>query len=158
MPRFSLAAARRLGPTLAVGLELAGLDERVFKRQSSATLSGQEERFHWATYALGAYAQAEYPLWRDRLLPYARAGAGVTFGRTSYQEIDSVTNTVRSDDTSSNIGYALRAAAGLGLMPWRHVGFFGELNATYAPTVTNLLGDVHDSGGLGVLLGLRGEL
>ncbi len=158
MPRFSLEAARRISPTLAVGLELASLDERVFKRESSTTLSGQNERFHWATYTLGVSARVERPLWRDHLLPYARAGAGVTFARTSYQEIDALTSVVRSDDTRWDIGYALRAAAGLGLMPWRHFGFFGELNATYAPTVTNLVGDVHDSGGLGGLLGLRGEL
>ena len=58
-------------PTLAVGLELASLDERVFKRESSTTLSGQNERFHWATYALGVTVRAERPLWRDRLVPYA---------------------------------------------------------------------------------------
>jgi Caspase domain len=158
VPRFSLQGSRALTRYFAVGLELAGLDERVFKRQSTTTLSGQDERFKWATYALGAFALGEYPLWRDHLMPYARAGVAVTYGRTSYQEVDPASNAVKSDDVGSKVGYALRAAAGLALMPWRHLGFFGELNATRAPTVTNLLGDVHDSGGLGVLLGVRGEL
>ncbi len=158
VPRFSVQAARPLTRHFAVGLELASLDERVFRRDSTTTLSGQNERFWWASYALGADARAEYPLWRDRLLPYARAGIALTFARTSYQEIDAATGAVKSDDGGSSFGYALRAAAGLALMPWRHVGFFGELNGTRAPTVGNLIGDVHDSGGLGVLLGLRGEL
>jgi hypothetical protein len=158
LPRFSIQVVHPFTRRLAIGLELASLDERVFHRQSSTTLSGQDERFHWATYAFGAYALAEYPLWRDRLLPYLRGGAALTYGRTSFQELDPATSAVRSDDVGSNLGYALRAAAGVGWMPWRHVGFFGELNATYAPTVSNLLGDVHDSGGLGVLLGVRGEL
>jgi opacity protein-like surface antigen len=92
------------------------------------------------------------------LIPYARAGIALTYGRTSYQEVDAATSVVKSDDGTSNFGYALRAAAGLAWMPWRHLGISGELNATYAPTVSNLIGDVHDSGGLGVLLGLRGEL
>jgi Caspase domain len=158
MPRFSVQAARALTRHLAVGLEIASLDERVFRRHSSATLSGQDERFWWATYALGAFVLSEHPLWRDHLIPYVRAGAALTYGRTSYQEIDSTTGAVNSDSATSDVGYALRAAAGLAMMPWRHVGFFGELNATYAPTVKDLLRDVHDSGGFGVLLGLRGEL
>jgi hypothetical protein len=158
IPRFSVQVARPLTRHFALGLELASLDERVFRRDSTTTLTGQNQRFWWAAYQLEADARAEYPLWRDRLIPYARAGIALTYGRTSYQEIDAATSTVESDDRASSFGYALRAAAGLALMPWRHVGFVGELNATYAPTVSNLTGDVHDSGGLGVLLGMRGEL
>jgi opacity protein-like surface antigen len=142
----------------ALGLELASLDERVFRRDSTTTLSGQNERFWWAAYELGADARAEFPIWRDHLIPYVRGGVALTFARTSYQEIDAATNVVKSDDRGSNFGFALRAGAGLAWMPWRHFGFSGEINATYAPTVSNLIGDVHDSGGLGVLLGLRGEL
>jgi hypothetical protein len=121
-------------------------------------LSGQDTRFWWATYSLGADARAEYPIWRDRLIPYLRGGIALTFARTSYRDNDATTNALKSDDGESSFGYALRAAAGLAWMPWRHFGFSGELNATFAPTVSNLIGDVHDSGGLGVLLGLRGEL
>jgi len=65
---------------------------------------------------------------------------------------------VSSDDATSDLGYALRAAAGVGIMPWRHFGFYVEATATFAPTINNLVGDVHDSGGLGALLGLRGGL
>jgi hypothetical protein len=158
VPRFSLDAMRVVGRHLALGIELASLDERVFRRQSSTTLSGQDERYWWATYELGAFLLVDYSLWRDRLVPYARAGVGLTLARTSYQEIDDNTHVVKSDDGTTDFGYALRAGAGLGVMPWRHVGFFVEANATYAPTVDNLLGDVHDSGGLGLLLGLRGAL
>jgi hypothetical protein len=159
LPRFSVQAARPLTRHFALGLELAGLDERVFRRDSTATtLSGQDERFWWAAYSLGIDARAELPLWRDHLIPYARGGVALTYARTSYQEIDATTKAVISDYGASDFGYALRAAAGLAVMPWRHFGFFGELNATYAPTVSNLVNDVHDSGGLGVLLGLRGEL
>jgi hypothetical protein len=158
LPRLSLSLSRALTRHLAVGVEVASLDERVFKRESSSTtLSGQDERFWWATYAAGAFALANYPFWRDHLIPYARAGVALTFARTSYQEIDAASGAVLSDDTGSNFGYALRAAAGIGVMPWRRFGFFSELNATYAPTVSNLIGDTHDSGGLGLLLGLRGE-
>jgi len=158
VPRFSVQAARPLTRHLAVGLELASLDERVFRRDSTTTLSGQDTRFWWATYSLGADARAEYPIWRDRLIPYLRGGIALTFARTSYRDTDATTNALKSDDGESSFGYALRAAAGLAWMPWRHFGFSGELNATFAPTVSNLIGDVHDSGGLGVLLGLRGEL
>ena len=158
VPRFSLEAMRILGHHLFVGIELASLDERVFRRHSSTTLSGQDERYAWATYELGVFVLVDHPLWRERLIPYARGGVGVTLARTSYQESDPDTHVVSSDDRSTNFGYALRLGAGLGVMPWRHFGFFGEVNATYAPTVDNLLGDVHDSGGFGILLGLRGAL
>ena len=158
LPRFSLDAMRAVGRHLSVGVELASLDERVFRRQSSTTLSGQDERYWWATYALGAFVLVDTLLWRERLNPYVRGGVGLTIARTSYQEIDSTSHAVQSDATSTDFGYALRAGAGLGVMPWRHFGFFGEVNATFAPTVNNLVGDVHDSGGLGLLLGLRGAL
>ena len=52
----------------------------------------------------------------------------------------------------------MRGAAGVALLPWRHFGFYLEGNVTYAPTVDDLIGDTHDSGGLGLLLGLRGGL
>lgn len=158
LPRFSIAAARTVRRHLAFGVELASLDERVFRRHSSMTLSGEDERFWWATYALGAFVAADYPLWRERLIPYVRGGVSLTFARTSYQEIDATTHAVTSDDAASDFGYALRAAAGIGIMPWRHFGFYCEGTATYAPTIDNLVGDVHDSGGVGVLLGLRGAL
>jgi hypothetical protein len=158
LPRVSLDAMRAVGRHLALGVELASLDERVFRRQSSTTLSGQDERYWWATYELGAFVLVDTSLWRDRLVPYARGGIGLTLARTSYQESDASTQVVKSDDRTTDFGYALRVGAGLGVMPWRHFGFFVEANATYAPTVDNLLGDVHDSGGLGILLGLRGAL
>ena len=158
LPRLSLAVARGLRRHLAAGLEAATLDERVFRRQSALTLSGQDERYWWATYLLSAFVEADYPLWRERLIPYLRGGAGVTFARTSYQEQDAVTHAVLSDETSSDFGFALRGAAGAALLPWRHLGFYVEGNVTYAPTVDNLIGDTHDSGGLGVLVGLRGGL
>ncbi|HEY4186026.1 MAG TPA: caspase family protein [Polyangia bacterium] len=158
LPRFSLAVAHAVRRHLAFGVELGSLDERVFRRQSSTTLSGQDERFWWSTYALGLFVESDYPLWRDHLIPYLRGGLGVTFARTSYQESDADTHAVVSDATTSDFGYVLRAAAGVAVMPWRHFGFYGEGTATFAPTVDNLLGDTHDSGGFGVLLGLRGAL
>ena len=158
LPRLSLAAARGMRRHLAAGLEAATLDERVFRRQSSQTVSGQDERYWWAIYMLVAFVEGDYPLWRDRLMPYLRGGVGVTYARTSYREQDAVTHAVRSDDASSDLGFALRGAGGLALMPWRHIGFYVEGNVTYAPTVDNLLGDTHDSGGVGLLAGLRGGL
>jgi len=158
IPRFSVQVERPRTRYLVIGLELASLDERVFRRDSTTTLSAQNERFWWAVYSLGTDTRLEYPIWRDRLLPYARAAFALTYGRTSYQEIDAATGAVKSDDASSHFGFAIRGGAGLAWMPWRHLGVFGELNATYAPTVTNLTRDVHDSGGPGALLGMRGEL
>ena len=128
-----------------------------FRRDSTTALTGQNERFWWAAYSLGTESHFEYPVWRDRLIPYARISFALTYGRTSYQEIDAMTKVVKSDDVESRLGFAVRVGAGLAWMPWRHFGFAGELNDTYAPTVLNLAHDVHDSGGLGVLLGLRGE-
>ena len=159
VPRLSISVARGVRRSFAIGLEATSLDERTFRRHSAgSTLSGQDERFWWATYGLGAFAEISYPLWRDHLIPYARVGAGLTFARTSYQEIDPAIHAVKGDDSGSDLGYLVRAAAGLGVMPWRHLGFFIELNATRAPTVDNLVGDVHDSGGPGALLGVRGAL
>ena len=51
----------------------------------------------------------------------------------------------------------LGASAGLRLQPWDRVGGFGRIGWTYAPVIDNLIGDTHDSGGLSVLLGVRGS-
>ena len=158
LPRLSVGVTRSLRRHLAVGVELATLDERVFKRHSSTTLSGQDERFWWSTGALAAVAVVDWPLWRDHLIPYVRAGAGLTYARTSYEESEATTQALLHETHESNFGWVLRGAAGLGVMPWKHVGFYAEATFAYAPTVSNRLGDVHDSGGPGGLLGLRGAL
>jgi opacity protein-like surface antigen len=136
VPRFSLDAMRVVGRHLAIGFELASLDERVFRRQSTTTFSGQDERYWWATYELGAFVLVDDLLWRGRLVPYARGGIGLTLARTSYQESDANTHVVTIDDRGTDFGYALRMGAGLGVMPWRRFGCFVEANATYAPTIT----------------------
>ena len=48
------------------------------------------------------------------------------------------------------------SALGVSLMPWQHGGFFAQVHRSFAPTVKNRIGDVHDDGGLFLLVGMRG--
>jgi hypothetical protein len=63
---------------------------------------------------------------------------------------------VLSTTHDTYLGYWLKGGGGVSLMPWRHLGFFLQLHQVYAPTVKNLVGDRHDSGGLNLLVGMRG--
>ena len=88
------------------------------------------------------------PEWCDFYARGARGGAGLIICGATYSEM-----TGKQDE--HQLGVHGSAAAGLQLMPWRYVGFFTEASYTYAPVISNLLGDTHDSGGFTALLGTR---
>jgi hypothetical protein len=61
-------------------------------------------------------------------------------------------------DDETHFGYHLSAAAGLQIMIWDFLGLYGQASYTTAPAIENRQGDVHDSGGPGIVLGVRGAL
>jgi hypothetical protein len=109
--------------------------------------------FDWECHTLGVYVRGQLPLLNGWLVPYLQVGGGLSLGFTRYQDDSQEIN-----DRESFAGWTLGAAAGLQLMPWKHFGFFGQIDYATAPAVKNLLGDRHDGGGLSVSLGLRGAL
>jgi hypothetical protein len=154
VPRLSLALVRSLRH-IQLGAELVTLDTREYRRPGAENGVNQDEHFKWSTFGLGAFARAGYPL-LSWLTPYAQLGFGLSLARSSYQEVDSTSHAVTADDGDTFLGYWVKGAVGLSLMPWRHVGFFVQSHLTFAPTVKNRIGDVHDDGGFFVMVGMRG--
>jgi hypothetical protein len=143
----SLAGTLRLTRHLSVLLRFDTLEQRRYRRDIT-DLPGQT--FTWSSYGLGVLLRAGLPLVRGKLTPYAQAGVGLTLGATKYRD-DSGT----PDKRETFVGYELAVAGGLEWMPWKHLGPFLQLGYTLAPTVKNLVGDWHDSGGPWIALGLR---
>ncbi|MBI5479753.1 MAG: hypothetical protein HY906_12895, partial [Deltaproteobacteria bacterium] len=141
------AGTFRLTRHLSVLMRFDTLEQRRYRRDVT-DLPGQT--FTWSSYGLGVFLRAGLPLVRGKLTPYAQAGVGLTLGFTKYRD-DSGTPSTRE----TYVGYELAVAGGLECMPWKHLGAFFQLGYTMAPTVKNLLGDWHDSGGPWIAIGVR---
>jgi hypothetical protein len=155
-PALSVALGWVLNDYLTVGARFTMFDRGRYTRDLY-DLDGErrEQAFSWETYGVGIYARGSLPLFRGVLLPYAQVGAGLGFGSSTL--VDPLQASTIEDD-ELHWGYYLSAGLGLAIMPWRHIGFFGQLDIDYAPVVENLVGDTHDSGGARFVIGLRGAL
>jgi hypothetical protein len=145
IPVYSLAVVRRLRDDVQLVGELARLDAGDYLRANDTT----EQEFAWDVHGLGAALRGALPLRRGGLVLFAEAGGGVARAATTFRDSTGAT------DEEAHWGLHLGAAAGLNLMPWRHLGFTWRLGYRYAPVIENLIGDTHDSGGLSASLGLR---
>jgi hypothetical protein len=141
---WEAAAAYPLYRRLSVVASLGDLEERVFFRSSLAEVGPAKAAYHWASARLTASLRGSVPLGRGRFALYAQAGLGPTV----------VTDTLGSVRQWA-VGYHLASSAGLqaGLLPW--LGAFGQASATYAPSLRNELGVVHDLGGVSATIGMR---
>ncbi len=146
VPVYELAVVRRLRDDVQLVGELAELDAGHYHRDNDTT----DQDFRWRTLGLGAYLRGARPLAGGSVVLWAQAGAGVARAGTTLND------STEADDDQSFWGYQLGAAAGINLMPWRHLGFSLRMTYRYAPVIENLIGDVHDSGGLYSSVGLRG--
>jgi hypothetical protein len=111
-------------------------------------------RFKWGTTTLLAIAQGELAAGDDgflkRVALYARAGAGLAMGRTTFDD---------QDNTSTRetfFGPALSGAVGVRLenLFVTGLGIAAGYELQYHPTIENLTGDTHAGGGHRVSLGL----
>jgi hypothetical protein len=149
-----VAGVHALGRHTQIGAELSLLDDRLYQREGKSELIDQDQRFRWTTGGLGGFGRLGVPLWR--FFFYGQIGAGLSLGVTKYQEVRAGSGEVLSTTHDSFVGLWLKAGGGISLMPWRHFGFYLQMHQVFAPTVKNLVGDRHDSGGLNLLVGLRG--
>ncbi len=152
-PVFSGAAAWSFLPRLSLVLTVSDLEtsayQRAVKGLDGATVT---QDFSWTTWRTALSARGSLPLLDGWLVPYGQVGGGPALGITHYVDHD-------TDQPERHLGLHLAAAGGLQLMPnikgWRHLGGFIQIETTSARVVENLVGDVHDSGGAALTLGLR---
>ncbi len=151
-PQALVSVFYHLDTRFALGITYSTLDNGNFERDAfSSDEEARMTHFDWTAHRLGLTLRAGLPLFDGILTPYGQAGVGLTMART---ELDGE----QEDLDETQWGYHLAVGGGLQYMPWRHVGVFGQAEYVYAPTLENLLGDQHDSGGAAIQLGLRGAL
>jgi hypothetical protein len=162
--RYTFAATRRLLPHLGVGITFFNLDAGDYKRDNQ----GIDQSFTWNSHALGAFVQGDLAGGHHRALTlFARAGGGLAYGSTTFDEIvvdpafadtdpsfeDVSARTRKTHDSFT--GYYLAAGGGLQIMPWDNGGFQIEGRYVYAPALDDRSGETHDVGGASLLFGVR---
>jgi hypothetical protein len=146
--RWQVVVARQLAPHLSVLADVRNLDAAHYERD---LLSSKEtrriENFDWSGYALGLQLRAHSDMFRDTLRFYAQFGGGL-----------GLVHSKLGSDAQNYLGPLLSAGAGLFYMPFHVFGFTLQASYSYAPVLSNELGEHHDSGGLTISIGLRGRL
>ncbi len=85
---------------------------------------------------------------------YGQLGGGLTFA-TSTLVTGSTKGAAREETNETHYGYVLSGAIGLAVQGRSPGVFFAQLGYDYAPTITNDLGETHDTGGVSGQLGVR---
>lgn len=155
-PSISVSVAYSLNRYFSVGANWAMLDRAETSRTAfDLDNNSSDQNFSWESHGIGAFARGTLPFARDILRPYLQAGIGLAWASTTYT--DGVQASPQLDD-ELHFGYYLQIAAGLSVMPWRHLGLYAQGEYLYAPIIKNLIGDTHDSGGPRLFVGIRGAL
>ena len=152
--RFSLGVSKGFLPHLTVRLQVATLSGDRYYR----TLGSYDDAFRYHSYGGNVFLRVSTELAgradarrRPYLDLYGQVGGGMTLGYSTLS-----TGSRNGTDTSreSHVGYVVNGAAGLAVtrLP---ATLFLQAGWDYAPTIKNLVGDVHDVGGPSGQLGLR---
>lgn len=141
-------------PNLGLVLSAGNMDADSWSRdmtREDAPMDFQES-YRWTTWRGGVYARASVPMVQGWLTPYLQAGGGPALALATYSDPD-------VDDRRAQLGWHATAAAGLQMMlaipGHRHFGVYGQVQTSYAPVLENLTGEVHDSGGVSLMSGIR---
>lgn len=136
--QLSFTLERVIGEHARVIGELAYLDGNRYVRDRDGA---SRFVYKWQTY--GAMVGSRFAIdSRSWLEEFVELKAGATVGRSALTQDDVMTT------RNTDLGFVLSAAIGSHMMPWRRFGFSWRFGYQVAPTLTNELGDTHDSGGL----------
>jgi hypothetical protein len=118
------------------------------QRTASRTLGSHEDQFAWNSHRLDLAVRGQLPLLHGHLSPYAQVGGGLAWSASHF----------RADGDSErelHAGPELALAVGLQEAIGHHFGLLQQLGWATAPALPDLIGDVHDNGGISAILGLR---
>ena len=155
-PAISAALSYSFNPNLSLVLGWHSLEFTDYSRDVwDLQDKGRDQKFSWWGHAIGVYARGTLPLFEGILNPYAQAGVGLAWATTKYTDHLQASTEI---ETETQVGFHLGLAAGVNVMPWKHLGFYTQANYNVAPAMENLLGESHDVGGPSFMLGVRGAL
>lgn len=118
------------------------------------------DSFSWDAYGISGFVRATTsPIGQSRaggsyLDVYGQLGGGLTLGVTKLTTASQRGGPIETT-TDTHFGWVLGGFAGLSFVTPSLFAFFLQGGYEYAPTIPNLVGDVHDAGGPSVQLGMR---
>jgi len=146
--RLTIGASRVLAPHVAGVVQFATLAGDTYTR----TIGNSNDQASFSAYSAGLYVRASADLLGRWLGVYAQVGGGVSLGVLDYQTQQT---DVPASSTTTYVGYVLGGAGGMTVRFRRFATLFAQAGYEHAPTISNLIGDTHDSGGPSAVLGLR---
>jgi hypothetical protein len=149
---FTLGVSRMLVPHIAGVLRLSTLSGDTYQR----SIGSQTDTVSFAAYGGALMIRASTDIAGRWLGVYGQAGGGMSLGTLNTQTQQTG---VPPSSTNTYASYLLTGAVGMTASLRRlPLTFFVQGGYDYAPAITNLIGDTHDSGGFSGSLGLRVRL
>jgi hypothetical protein len=156
--RASMGASHGIFPHVSLALDAHTLAGDSYYRN----VGTGDDRVSFDAYGLAGWIRAQSsPIGRESLhgshfLLYGQAGAGLSL---AFQHLTTgTTNGAHESSTDTYWGYQLGAMGGVAFQSPGWLGIFAQAGYEYAPTIHNLIGETHDSGGPSVGLGLRARI
>jgi Caspase domain len=155
--RFHAGASKGIVPHVSVGAYVHTLGGDRYERN----LSDSRDSFTWDTYGVSAFVRAStQPIGQMRprssfIELYAQGAIGLSLGITTLTTGSARPSTRKEETTDTHWGYVLGGHAGAAFATPGALIFFLQGGYEYAPTIANLVGDVHNSGGPSAQLGAR---
>jgi hypothetical protein len=154
--KATIGASHGIFPHLALGVAATTLSGAKYHRD----VADSDDTYRFSTYGAQVFGRGTLTIlgapesggWH--MDGYGQIGAGVTFA-TSTLVTGSTKGAAREETDETHFGYVLSGAIGLAVQGRSPGVFFAQLGYDYAPTITNDLGETHDSGGVSGQLGVR---
>lgn len=154
--RGHLGASHGLFPHVSIGGYVHTLTGDTYERDAGDS----NDSFSWDAYGISGFVRAATaPIGRSRpgasyFDVYGQIGGGLTLGVTKLTTASQRGGPIETT-TDTHFGWVLGGFAGLSFVTPTLFAFFLQGGYEYAPTIPNLVGDVHDAGGPSVQLGTR---
>lgn len=152
---WNAALSYRTLPWLEIVMRVEHIESRSFARTPDELGNSEAtQTFVWDVDGAALYGRL-LTVPSHTVAAYAQVGLGATLTRTSF------VNTLEASPTTDSESFtAWQVGGGIGVQvtPWRHMGWFVQLNYLHVPALKNLLDETHDAGGFVVATGLRGQL
>ena len=156
--RASVGASRGIFPYVSLVVDAHTLAGDSYYRN----VGNGDDKVAFDAYGMSGWVRAQTaPLGRDSLHSayfqiYGQAGAGLSL---AFQHLTTgVTNGPHERTTDNYWSYQLGAMGGVAFQSPGWFGAFFQAGYEYAPTIGNLIGETHDSGGPSIGLGLRAQI
>lgn len=154
--RAHLGVSHGLVPHVSLGGYVHTLTGDTYERDAGDS----NDSFTWDAYGVSGFVRASTsPMGQSRpggayFDAYGQLGGGLTLGVTSLTTASQRGGPIETT-TDTHFGWVLGGFAGLSFVTPSLFAFFLQGGYEYAPTIPNLVGDVHDAGGPSVQLGMR---